>query len=348
MERTGHHDAAAVDALAEELGDLPLALEQAAAYMVETGSALADYLTLFRERRRELWSEEKPPAGYPATVGTTWALTVDRLRSEEPRAVDLLNLCAFLAPEAIPRRLLTEHHAALPPELSASIADPLRLNRLLGALRRYSLADVTTETLSLHRLVQAAARDALAPEDLRRWVEAAVALMRAGFPYDRDDPATWAAAGALLAHALAAAGHAEDTARDLEDARWLLNQAARHLETRAEFDPAKATYARALALAEEALGPEHPEVAVYVNNLGNVLQALGDLAGARAAYERALRIGEASFGPHHPEVATHVNNLGRVLQDLGDLAGARAAYERALRIDEASFGPDHQIGRAHV
>ena len=119
LERTGQHDAAAADALAEELGDLPLALEQAAAYMVETGSALADYLELFRTRRSELWSEEKPPAGYPATVGTTWTMAVDRLRTEEPRAVDLLHLCAFLAPEAIPRRLLTEHHAALPPELGA-------------------------------------------------------------------------------------------------------------------------------------------------------------------------------------------------------------------------------------
>ena len=165
--------------------------------------------------------------------------------------------------------------------------------------------------------------------------------MRAGFPYDRDRPATWAPSGALLAHALAAAGHAEETARDLEDARWLLNQTARYLETRAEFERARVGYARAAKLAEAALGPDDPEVATYVNNLGAVLQDLGDLAGARAAFERALRIDEASFGPDHPKVATDVNNLGGVLQDLGDLAGARAAFERALRIDEASFGPDH-------
>ena len=88
---------------------------------------------------------------------------VDRLRTEEPRAVDLLSLCAFLAPEAIPRRLLTEHHAALPAELGKAVADPLRLNRLVGALRRYSLVEVTGEALSFHRLVQAAARDALEP-----------------------------------------------------------------------------------------------------------------------------------------------------------------------------------------
>ncbi len=114
-----------------------------------------------------------------------------------------------------------------------------------------------------------------------------------------------------------------------------------HLRMVADFAGAGASYERALAIFEKQLGPEHPNVALLVNNLGSVLKTLGDLAGARAAFERALRIDEASFGQGHPSVARDVNNLGSVLRDLGDLAGARAAYERALRIDEASFGPDH-------
>jgi tetratricopeptide (TPR) repeat protein len=99
--------------------------------------------------------------------------------------------------------------------------------------------------------------------------------------------------------------------------------------------------AEALGRLGRALGPEHPHVAIAVNNLGSVLQALGDLAGAKACYERALRIDEAAFGPDHPNVARDVNNLGGVLQALGDLAGARECFQRALRIDEAAFGPDH-------
>jgi tetratricopeptide (TPR) repeat protein len=381
LEQTNQDDRNAADAVADELGDLPLALAQAAAYVTETGVGLASYLGLFLNRRQELWAEEKPPAGYPATVGTT--IAIDRLRAKEPLAVDLLSLGAFLAPEAIPRRLLAEHHKALPEELGAAVAEPLRHNRLVAALRRYSLVEVTGEALSFHRLVQAAARDALVPDEQRHWVEAALGLMRAGFPFDGDDPETWAPSGALLAHALAAAGHAEKRAKDLEGARWLLNQTARYLKTRAEFERARAGHARALALAEIALGPHHPQVAAYVNNLGLVLQAVGDLAGARTAFERAVGIGEKSLGPDHhlvalyvnnlgmllkglgdlagarksyeralpilekhfgPEgrhVATLINNLGDVLQDLGDLAGARAAYDRALKIDEANFGPDH-------
>jgi hypothetical protein len=179
LEQTDHNDRNAADTVAHELGDLPLALAQAAAYMTETGVGLAGYADLFRKARQELWGDEKPPVGYPATVGATMA--TDRLRAKEPLAVDLLSLCAFLAPEAVPRRLLTEHHSSLPEELGAAVAEPLCMNRLVAALRRYSLVEVTGEALSFHRLIQAAARDALGPEERLGWVEAAVALMR-GLP----------------------------------------------------------------------------------------------------------------------------------------------------------------------
>jgi len=98
---------------------------------------------------------------------------------------------------------------------------------------------------------------------------------------------------------------------------------------------------RALAIDEAVYGPDHPMVARDVNNLGGVLQDLGDLGGARAAFERALTIDEAVYGPDHPNVAIRVNNIGSVLQDLEDLMGARAAYERALRIFGSILPPDH-------
>ena len=85
--------------------------------------------------------------------------------------------------------------------------------------------------------------------------------------------------------------------------------------------------------------PTTPTWPSDVNNLGSVLQDLGDLPAARAAFERALAIDSAAFGPDHPNVAIDVNNLGMVLQDLGDLPAARAAFERALAIDERSLRP---------
>ncbi len=109
----------------------------------------------------------------------------------------------------------------------------------------------------------------------------------------------------------------------------------------ADYSGARQAFERALEMDEAAHDPDHPNVAIRVNNLGMVMKDLGDLEGARKACEWALEIGEAAHGPNHPNVATAVNNLGSVLQDQGDLEGARKAYERALEIDEAFYGPDH-------
>ena len=86
---------------------------------------------------------------------------------------------------------------------------------------------------------------------------------------------------------------------------------------------------------------DHPAVARDVNNLGGVLQDLGELAKARKCLERALKIDEKVYGPDHPTVARDVNNLGLVLRDLGELAEVRKCFERALKIDEKVYGPDH-------
>jgi hypothetical protein len=80
---------------------------------------------------------------------------------------------------------------------------------VLGALRRYSLATVTADTLSVHRLVQAVVRHALDPALARVWAAAAVGLVRAGFPDQAHDVEAWPVAARLLAHALAATDHAD-------------------------------------------------------------------------------------------------------------------------------------------
>jgi nucleoside phosphorylase len=98
---------------------------------------------------------------------------------------------------------------------------------------------------------------------------------------------------------------------------------------------------RALRIKEAAYGPDHPQVAITLGNLGLVARDQGDLAEARRLQERALRIKEAAHGPDHPQVAITLANLGLVARDQGDLAMARRLMKRALRIEEAIYGPDH-------
>ncbi|HEY3134687.1 MAG TPA: FxSxx-COOH system tetratricopeptide repeat protein, partial [Blastocatellia bacterium] len=340
LERTGQNDEAAASSLAEALGDLPVALEQAGAYIETNSKPLAEYLSLFQRRNAELLRRGQL-ADYPNTVATTWEISFREVEQESPAAAGLLNLCAFLAPDDIPLSILRDDAEDLPEVLSEVVRDEMALDEAIAGLRRYSLMERNEDSLSVHRLVQMVARDRLPDDERKKWAEVAVRVAGAAFPFDSDDVRTWAACPRLLPHALTSAESGESLELAPEATGRLLIHVGLYFRGRAQYAQAKQTFERALRIGEATFGPDHPEVAIYVNNLGGVLKDFGDLAQARQCLERALRIQEAVFGPDHPTVAIGVNNLGGVLQDLGDLAQARQCFERALRIDEAAFGPDH-------
>ncbi|MEV6287485.1 FxSxx-COOH system tetratricopeptide repeat protein [Kribbella sp. NPDC051770] len=143
--------------IAEELGYLPLGLEQAAAYMDHTGMLAADYLELLRARTAEML-EKGQIASSRNTVATVWTLSLDRLQNENLAARQLLDICAYFAPESIPLDLFTDHPDLLPAPLSDVVADTLRFTDVLGAVVDYSLAKRTPSGLQIHRLIQAALR----------------------------------------------------------------------------------------------------------------------------------------------------------------------------------------------
>jgi tetratricopeptide (TPR) repeat protein len=336
--RTGDTDAAAATALAEALGRLPLALEQAAAYIEDTGSSMQHYRQLFEERHVAVLRQGRLSTDYPDTVATTWTLSIGKV-DEAARA--LLNLCAFFAPEEVPLEAIREEAGGLPSPLDSVAADAVRLDSAIAGLLRFSLIGRRGEDLSVHRLVQAVVRDRLEDAERQIWAAAAVGLLSGRFPSNSDDVRTWTACARLLTHALQAAHWAEAFAAAPEATALLLNRTGRYLRGRAEFTGARTLHERALRIGEAALGAGHVMIASYATNLGLVLQGLGDLAGARALFERALRIGEAALGMENIAVATLANNLGGVLREQGDLPGGRALFERALRIDEAVYGPEH-------
>jgi len=339
--RSGQQDHPASRELVEELGLLPLALEQAAAYIDEHGRTISEYLELFRKHRQELLKRGKPSPDYPASVETTWELSFAKVREQSSAGADLLSLCAFLAPDDIPLDIIRDGTDRLPDSLANAVADELEFDDAISALRRHSLAERTDNALSVHRLVQAVVRDSIEESDRGAWAEAAAGVISKAFPYDSDDVRTWSVCARLLTHAMTVASHCEAVGIGLDSAASLFSQVAMYLRGRADFSGARALNERALKIDETSYGPDHPTVAIHVNNLGSVLQDLGELAEARKHFERALKIDEASYGPDHPTVAIRVNNLGLVLKDLGELAEARKHYERALKITESSYGPDH-------
>jgi hypothetical protein len=231
--RTGSHEESTAT-LAELLGDLPLALEEAAAYIEETQVGLTEYLRLARERAVELFGL---PIADERRVATAWSMSLDRVRAQSPAAGALLDLCAFLAPEDIPRDLPRRNPERLPPPLAQATRDPLAYNEAVRALSRYSLATVTPTALGVHLLVQVVVRSRLGPEGERRWAEMAVGLLYETFP-DRSWEATaWRSCQRLLPHVLAATEHAKRLRVAGEETAWLLDRAAAYLRGRGQPQP---------------------------------------------------------------------------------------------------------------
>jgi tetratricopeptide (TPR) repeat protein len=98
---------------------------------------------------------------------------------------------------------------------------------------------------------------------------------------------------------------------------------------------------RTLAIGEATFGPEHSEIAIYLNNLAALLQAMNHLEEAEPLMRRALAIDEAFLGSSHPNVSIRLNNLAMLLQDTNRPQEAEPLLRRALAIDEASFGNEH-------
>jgi tetratricopeptide (TPR) repeat protein len=338
--RAARPDDPAAEAVAAALGDLPLALEQAGAYVEQARTSLGGYLELLEARAGALLGLGAP-LDYQHTVVTTWTVALEQVRAQAPAGEDLLNLCAFLAPEDLPRTLLSEHAEQLPDRLQQAAGDRFATDQTLSALGGYSLVTVSEHTLAVHRLVQTVVRQDLDPQAARGWAGAAVRLVVAAFPRDSRDVRTWPTCARLLPHALTATGHAEKLGAELLATSVLLARAARHLWGRAELARARQLFERALAIDQAQLGPTHPHTAACLTNLGNVLRDLGDLPAARDHQQRALAIHEAQLGPDHPDVARSLNNLAAVLHDLGELPAARTTLERGLAIQETQLGPDH-------
>jgi tetratricopeptide (TPR) repeat protein len=340
--RTGSDNMTHLPHLAEALGDLPLALEQAAAYLDETKITPAAYLALYEQHGAELLAQGEP-LSTEQTVVTTWQVALGQLDAT-PGAPELLALCAFLAPDNIPRAMFGEHAQVLPEPLDVIVERPLALNPAVGALGHYSLVTVTEDSLTVHRLVQTVVRASLSPDDQRQWAAAAARLVNAAFPHEGSEVAAWEAWPAcalLLPHALVVADHAEGLEVEAETTASLRSAAGWYLWSRGQYRQALALEEQALAARRRVLGEDHPDTLDAINNLGQTRRDLGDLDGARELHEQGLAGCRRVLGEDHPDTLTSMNNLAAIRRGLGDLDGARQLHEQTLAGLRRVLGEDH-------
>jgi len=341
LARSAASDEQAAVQIAALLGWLPLALEQAGAYVRQTRLPLATYLDRLRQFPALTMAKGRPRDRDPRdTIATTWQVSLEQVLPV-PGAAAMLEVCAFLGPEEIPRGLFAQHLEPRPEALAELSDDPFALDEAIAALRRYALVKADEQALTVHRLLQQVIRDQANPHQAGQWATAALRMLRAAFPSEHRNPSVWPTYARLLPHALAVTGHAESLDIEPELTAWLLNQAGLYVRQRGAYQHARLLQARALAICEAHLGPDHPDTARSLQDLAMVLYDQGDLDTARALYERALAIREASLRPDHPDIAWSLHGLALVLRAQGDLDPARILHERALAIRESRLGPDH-------
>ncbi len=325
-----------------QLGGLPLALDQAGAYLEETGMDLAGYWQLYQQHRAELLRERGGLVpDHPASVATTWSLSFQRVEEKNPAAAALLRMLAFLAPDAIPEEIMTMGASALGPVLSLVAADGLLLNQAIEALRAYSLLgrDPRGKTLGVHRLVQAVLQDTLQEMERRTWGERAILAVNAAFP--EVEHRTWSQCERMLPQAQSALLLIEQY--PLLEAEPLLSRTARYLYERARYREAEPLYKRALRIWEHQLGSEPTQVASSLTGLANLYREQGKYEEAEPLYLRSLHIQEQQRGLEHPQVAYSLHNLANLYQKQGRYGEAEPLFRRALRIREQQLGPEHPL-----
>ncbi|MFB8440664.1 FxSxx-COOH system tetratricopeptide repeat protein [Streptomyces niveus] len=322
-------------ALAAELGHLPLALEQAGAYINNHGISCGAYLERLRRYPARMFATAYAGSTDRRTIARVWRVTLSTIADRDPLAAEILSTLAWLAPDRLPQDLL------------AGFGDPLAVDDALALLAGYSMITKMPPHLRVHRLVQAVARTA-DPADPLRTEEAILAareraarVLLDGLPEGASiEVPQWARWRSLRPH-IEAFMELTPPADDTADVVRLLHALSRFLLDQGHVAQAAAFSERALAGGERLLGPDNPGTLTSRNHLGNIYRAAGDLGRAIPLYESTVADRERVLGPDHPDTLSTRNYLANAYRDSGRVTWSIPLYERTLADRERVLGPDH-------
>ncbi len=381
---TGHNpDINLADAahLAENLGDLPLALVQAAGFLEGSGTSAEEYIGLLESHALEVLDAGKPTT-YPETLAAALRIACDRMALADPVALKMLTRCALLSPEPIPQRLiLFEESSSSVAErgLRARTNSPVAALTSLSRIVEHGLARHVSDGIQVHRLTQAFLRDNVPlSESVRVKADLEKSLLQLS-PGPPANPDTWHLWGLLLPHILALEPAESDSSQfrnlacdaafyllsraQTQAAEGLLRVLAGRWEERLGGEDATTLRARhnlalawrylgrisdALSLDEEtwarsrrAHGIEDPQTLRSANSVGNDLQRIGEIERSRAIHEDTLVRRRRVLGEDDVDTLNSAHNLANSLRDLGEFDGALHLNEEVLRRRTKTLGLNH-------
>lgn len=318
------------DQIAEKLGDLPLAIEQAAAWRAETGMPVQEYLRVFDEKVAEIFDESLTSADYDVSVAAAWNVSFDELQKRNPAAHQMLHICAYFSPEPISRDLFTGVRGVqISPQLDVTLRDPIQLARAIRDINRYGLAkiDHRNNTIQLHRLVQLVLRNRIGTPKLQAQMEHGAHQLLANLdPNDPESGRNWSRYQELLPHAYAA-----DVVNCTDGwVRQLVINLMRFLFQWGDHDEAAKLAKRAFDDFTTQLGSDDSQTLEVGSRLGLYLWVLGQFEEAAELNERILQRRIAISGQDSEETLGVQANILADLKAKGDFAGACRLSEEIL------------------
>ncbi|NJP23285.1 FxSxx-COOH system tetratricopeptide repeat protein [Microbispora hainanensis] len=330
------------DRVAAALGDLPLAIEQAGAWLQETGMSVDEYVDKLAKQPVRTLALGDSPTTYPTPVAATWNVSFQRLREKSPAAVRLLQLLAFFAAEPVSLSMLYgDETVRCLVRYDDSLREKIMIGRLVRELNRFALAkvDQRNNSVQVHRLVQAVLRDQMDDDERERTVHEVHRILLGARPRegDTDDPGNWPRYDEIWPHL--APSNAEEC--DEEETRQLLIDRVRYLYRRGEFDRALSLGRRLEELWIRKLGDYDRQTLYLRFHMGNVLRSQGRYLEAcdlnRAILEDQRRV----LPDPHPHTLQTAGSLAADLRALGELSESLRMEQETYARTKELFFDDH-------
>ncbi|WP_371778490.1 tetratricopeptide repeat protein [Streptosporangium subroseum] len=325
-------DPALAEELAEELGELPLALKQAGTYIARTpGMDLAGYLRLLRTAPRQALAADpdRSQAGphrrgeVGRVVARVWAVSGARIAQMDPLAVRVLEVLACYAPDDLPCEVL----------YGLDGIEETAILKALGLLASYSMINQSPDgrRVSVHRLVQAVTLSSMSEHERAATRAIAAELLQSVLPPDPERSSSWPGYAQLLPHARAVLAPDSPAMESVID----------YLDARRDYRTAHILQRHRITALHEKLGPEHPETLNARFNLALWSGEDGDAARARDQFAALVPVLERVLGPEHPNTLTTRANLALYSGKAGDAVGARDQYAALVSVLERVSGSEH-------
>jgi hypothetical protein len=328
--------------VADALGNLPLAVEQASAWLEQTGMPAQAYVAELATQATRILALNQPP-DYPTPVVATWNLSLERLQQRSPAAVRLLQLLAFFSPGPISMDLLycDELNQSLLP-YDKTLSEQLMLPRIIRDISRFALVrvDQGSNSLQIHRLVQAVIQSQMTPSQQTEAKHEVHKILASARPRqgETDDPANWSTYDIIWPHL--GPSHADEC--DDPRVRQLLIDWVRYQWKHGEFE---ASLSRAQRLQNQwtnQLGPDDPQTLHLQFQIANVLRSQGRFQEARDLDTYVRDRQQAVLGPDHLFTLMTAGSLGADLRALGEFQDALEADQETYASFKEEFGEDYQ------